>query len=89
MKKTDDLFQLIKSLSKSEKGYFKKFSYLYTIEGEKNYIKLFDAIEKQKEYDEKKLLKIFNEEEFIKQFPRVNSSIFMLKFQLIKYIRLS
>ena len=85
MKKTDDLFQLIKSLSKSEKGYFKKFSYLYTIEGEKNYLKLFDAIEKQQEYDEKKLLKLFQKEDFIKQFPRAKNYLYRL---ILKCLRL-
>ncbi len=47
MKPTDDLFQLIHSLSKSEKRYF---SVHYA--GEKVYQKIFDIIEKQEKYDE-------------------------------------
>ncbi len=50
MKPSTELFQLIKSLSKSEKRYFKLTSSLQS--GEKNYMKLFDAIEAQYEYDE-------------------------------------
>ena len=50
MKPTDDLFQLVQSLSKSEKRYF---SMHYS--GEKVYQKIFDIIEKQEKYDEKEL----------------------------------
>ena len=53
MKATDDLFQLIKALTKNEKGYFKKYSAFHSIGGKNKYLLLFDAIEKQKEYDAK------------------------------------
>lgn len=59
MKRSDGLFELIKSMSKTEKRYFKIFSTHHALKGEKGYIKLFDAIDKQEEYDETKLLKIF------------------------------
>jgi len=68
MKATDSLFKLIKSMSKSEKGYFKKFANFHVRNNENNYTKIFDAIESQKEYDESKLLKKFKKERFIKQF---------------------
>jgi len=50
-KRTDDLFQLIRSLSRNERRYFRLFSGLQ--EGEKNYLDLFDAIDKLEAYDEK------------------------------------
>ena len=53
MKPSTELFNLIQSLSKSEKRFFKLSSSLQ--DGEKNYLKLFDAIEKQKSYDEKEI----------------------------------
>lgn len=53
MSASTHLFQLIKSLSQSEKRYFKIFSSFQA--GNKVYLELFDAIAKQKEYDEKKL----------------------------------
>ena len=57
MKKTDRLFDLSKSLNKNEKGYFKKFSLAYSKKEDSNqYIKLFDAIDRQKEYDEDPLI---------------------------------
>src|ERR1051326_6899483 len=67
MKPAEDLFELIKSLTKSEKRYFKLFSSMQ--KGDKFYLKLFDAIERQtclppkkksnsgqEKYDEKQVL---------------------------------
>lgn len=56
------LHQLIHSLSKTEKKYFKEFS-----KGQ-NYVKLFDAINAQDEYDEAKLRKKFKGETFTNNF---------------------
>lgn len=84
MNKTDDLFQLINSMSKSEKGYFKKFSTVYATEGTRNYIKLFDAIEKQKVYDENKILKLFNKEQFIKRLPVEKNNLLHLILKCLK-----
>lgn len=42
-------------MSKSEKRYFKLYATQHTNEEENNYIKLFNLIENQKNYDEKKL----------------------------------
>lgn len=63
---SDNLFQLIKSLSKTEKRYFKRFASIHIKGNSNNYIRLFDAIDKQKEYNEAKILKLFKEEKFIK-----------------------
>ena len=60
MKPSDELFKLIKSLTKSEKRFFKLSSSLQS--GEKNYLKLFDAIEKQLEYDEEDIKNTFKKE---------------------------
>lgn len=59
------LFQLIKSLSVSEKGYVKKFCAKDGTDA--TYLKLFDAIDEQEEYDEDLLKKKFKKEQFIKQ----------------------
>jgi len=65
MTKKGNIFHLIKSLSKSEKRYFK------TSLGEKavnkNYVKLFNIIDKQTEYDENEIRKVFKDEKFVKQ----------------------
>ncbi len=51
--KKEALFELIHSLTKSEKRQFKLMSLLHS--GDKSYLKLFDEIEKQKKYDEEKI----------------------------------
>lgn len=68
MKVTDDLFQLIKSLEQAEKRYFKVFTTMHVKGGESNnYAKLFDAIDKQEEYDEDEIRKQFKGEKFVNQ----------------------
>jgi len=62
-----DLFQLIKSLSKQEKRYFKLHASRHAIEGQNKYERLFDAIDRQQEYEEDKIKKLFEGEAFTKQ----------------------
>jgi hypothetical protein len=76
MKPSTELFQLIKSLSKSEKRYFKLTSSLQS--GEKNYMKLFDAIEEQDEYDEPFIKKKFHNEVFISHLPSEKNHLYSL-----------
>ena len=52
---SDDLFYLIKSLTKSEKRSFKLFASTTEVGKKSIYIDVFDAIEKQKKYDEKNI----------------------------------
>ena len=54
---TDELYSLIKSLSKAEKAYFKKNAIAKNPGKRPIYIELFDAIDKQQEYDERKIAK--------------------------------
>jgi len=65
MKPTDDLFQLIHSLSKSEKGYFKKFCAIHAPGQERSYLKLFQAIARQETYNEAALKQSLQEESFL------------------------
>lgn len=67
-KSTDNLFELIQSLTKSEKRYFKLLSSRHTIGEENNYIILFDYIEKIEEYDEKLLFEHFKGQAFLNRF---------------------
>jgi hypothetical protein len=62
-----DLFDLIKSLSASEKKYFKL--YAATIGGKEatSYMKLFHLLDKMDVYDEMQVKKKFKNERFIKQ----------------------
>lgn len=55
-----NVYALIKSLNRSEKGYFKKHAtfHIRTKKGS-NYVKIFDAMDAQKVYNEPKLIKKF------------------------------
>lgn len=76
MKPSTELFDLINSLSKSEKRFFKLSSSLQT--GEKNYLKIFDAIEKQSVYDETELKDQFKNETFVQHFPSEKNHLYKL-----------
>lgn len=82
MKPSTELFSLIKSLTKSEKRFFKLNSSLQT--GEKNYLKIFDFIEKQKKYDEDELKENFKNETFVKHLPSEKNHLYKL---LLKSLR--
>ncbi|GAA0875007.1 hypothetical protein GCM10009118_14150 [Wandonia haliotis] len=76
MKPSNELFKLIKSLTKSEKRFFKLSSSLQS--GDKNYLKLFDYIEKQEVYDEEEVKKYFKEERFIQHLPSEKNHLYKL-----------
>lgn len=65
MVKKGSLFLLIKSLSKSEKRYFR--IYAGTSGRDANYLLLFDAIEEQEQYDETKIRKKLKGKKFLSQ----------------------
>lgn len=69
MSKKENLFLLIKSLSKAEKRYFRLFAANTKSDKQKNnnYLLLFDAIDKQAIYDEQAIKKRFTGQAFVKQ----------------------
>lgn len=73
-----DLHHLIKSLTSSEKGYIKKHSIVHVIGDQNKYMRIFDAVEKQKEYDEKELLRSFEDD--------VAQNFSVTKNYLVKFI---
>ena len=76
MKPSNELYKLIKSLTKSEKRFFKLSSSLQS--GDKNYLKVFDYIESQDEYDEEAIKKAFKNERFIKHLPSEKNHLYKL-----------
>ena len=80
---SEDLFHLIKSLSKSEKRHFKIFSSNGIAKKENNYVKLFDAIERQAIYDEDQLIK---KEKYIKQLPLLKSRLYEIILQSLNVL---
>ncbi len=76
MKPSNELFKLIKSLTKSEKRFFKLSSALQA--GDLNYLKIFDYIEGQDQYDENSLKAAFADEVFIKHLPSEKNHLYRL-----------
>lgn len=82
--KSDQLFNLIQSLSKGEKRFFKLYAARMGGTEDKKFMILFDAIEKQKEYNEEKILK--KEPSLLpQQLPNLKTHVY---FQLLKSLRL-
>lgn len=80
---SDELYHLIGSMTRTEKRYFTLYASQSTSKGASNYLKLFQAIDKQvakdEGYDEQKILKKFRNEAFVKFFAST-------KYQLYKLI---
>ncbi len=85
MTPSSDLFDLIISLSKSQKRYFKLFSKIHS--GNKAYLKLFEVIEKQVEYNEEEIKRIFKGEVFVKQLTRTKYYLYQLILKSIRSYR--
>jgi hypothetical protein len=81
---TDSLFQLIKSLEKSEKRNFKLYVKRNYSSDDLKIIQLFDALEKMKEYDEPQLLKK-NKAIKKKQLSNIKASLYK---ELLSSLRL-
>ncbi len=63
-----DLFDLIKSLTPTEKGYFRKFAAAMSGDEKSDYLKLFEAVDHQTNYDESALKKKFRNNAIGKNF---------------------
>ncbi|TXI82327.1 MAG: hypothetical protein E6Q44_02300 [Flavobacteriales bacterium] len=82
MKPSTELHDLIKSLTKSEKRFFKLHSSLQA--GDKNYLRIFDAIDKQKVYDEEQIKKLFAKETFIIHLPSEKNHLYKLILKALR-----
>lgn len=80
MAKKDNLFNLIKSLNRSEKRYFKLFTKDKTINGKNNHHILFNLIDKMEGYDEELLKKKLRKE------PKILNFLASIKYQLYNSI---
>ena len=85
MPKSNSLFLLIKAMTKAEKRHFKMYSSINAIDGDKDYIRLFDAMEAQEAYDEKALLEKFKNEPY---FSQLNGVKFYLYRQIMKSLKI-
>jgi len=86
MKKSDNLHQLIHSLTKAEKRSFKLYAAQHTKNDNSNYILLFDAIEKQKIYDERKLKEKLKKYSFSKNLSRTRHLLYHLILRTLRHL---
>ncbi len=85
MKTSNDLFLLIKSLTKTEKRYFKvTTSKGQELQQKNNYIKLFDVIERQKEYNEEEIISKFHDQKFIKHLSSEKNYLYNLILKTLR-----
>jgi len=81
----DKLFTLIKTLTRGEKRAFKIFSQRYDSSNGPNIsVRLFDAIDKQDEYDEAALKRKFKQEKFTKQFGVAKNHLFNMIIESLR-----
>lgn len=78
MKGSDELFLLIKSLTRTEKRYFKLFAKGNSNENEYNYLNLFDIIDKQTSYNEHKVIVDYFKNKEVKNFPNEKKHLYSL-----------
>lgn len=78
MRPSDHLFDLIKSLNPSEKRHFKLFAQRHIVGDENNYLRIFETIDKQKEYDEDAIKKKYRQEKFIQQLHVAKNYLYSL-----------
>ncbi len=78
MTPSDDLFRLVKSLTRSEKGYFRKYSSRHAADGQNTYSILFDAIDRQDEYNEARIREAFRDRAFIRRLPALKNYLYNL-----------
>lgn len=86
MKKSDHLHALVHSLTKAEKRQFKINAAHHTKEGCNNYIALFDAIEKQKEYDEVRLKRKLKAYSFVNNIAKTRHLLYCLILKTLRYL---
>src|ERR1700749_4471972 len=72
----NNLYLLIKSLTSTEKGYIKKQAGVHVIGRQNKYIKIFEAIDRQKEYNEKEIVKKFKNDPILNNFAVAKNYLF-------------
>jgi len=74
-KASDQLFLLIKSMTKQEKRYFRIFSSRHSSE-KNNYYTLYQVIDRQKIYDEDAIIKLLKEHQFVNRLSIAKTRLY-------------
>lgn len=83
----DDIHVLIRSLTASEKRYFKLSNALHNKEKQNSFVQLFDAIDKQESYNENAIIQKFKNEGFAKQFAVQKNKLYNLILKSLKQFK--
>ncbi|MBI2269353.1 MAG: hypothetical protein HYU69_03250 [Bacteroidetes bacterium] len=78
MQNNKKLFELIQSLSKSEKIYLKKFAFLHDRNKKNNYLELFNILQKQRTYDDDKLAEALKKKSISKNLSSIKHYLYKL-----------
>lgn len=73
---SDALYQLIHSLSRTEKGYVKKYCSRHILGDGNDYLHLFDVLEAQPAYDDKGLREALASTSLLKRLPSVKNYLY-------------
>lgn len=84
MKISHDLFNLIHSLSRTEKRYFRLYTQQNSGGNASNYLKLFDALLEQDQYDEAGIKSRFAGEKFTRHFSVAKSYLYDLVLKALQ-----
>lgn len=85
MKASNQLYDLIKSLTPDEELHFKNSSSIQ--QGEKNYIKLYNHIKSQDDYDEEEVKKYFKHEVFIQHLASEKNQLLHHVLKSLRHYR--
>lgn len=84
MKPSSDLHTLIKSMSKTEKGYFKKYATRFVKGSANTYFILFDLIDQQETYDEEKVLENIQDKKIKKSYSYYKNYLYNIILKILK-----
>ena len=85
MIKQDQLHELIHSMSTSEKGYFKKYCKMYSSQKDQKYLKLYEVMGKEKDYNEQVFLKKLKGEVNARVLPALKNYLYHLILRVLEH----
>src|SRR5579872_6411247 len=80
----NQLFDIIKLMTQTEKRYFKIYTGKYDRKEKSSYLKLFEAIDKLKKYDEEKIRQRLRNETFISRLAVEKNMLYKLILKSLK-----
>ncbi|HEX2899704.1 MAG TPA: hypothetical protein VHS96_08300, partial [Bacteroidia bacterium] len=87
IKASDDLFQLVRSLTAAEKRSFRLLSERHSRQDGNNYLLLFDAIAEQEVYDEAALRKKFEGRAFLNNLSEAKAYLYLAILRGLRFTR--